>query len=176
MTGWLPISILLASGVVRPVVPPGKPRAVTIQPLAGPVLNMTATPSTISFQATNPDSPSDPGSSAATVTWNANGGNNKSWSLTVRSYSSAFTGCATVPVSAVTVSCSSATITGNGTGTCSAPFALSTTPQQLVSGREGSNNASYTITLTFTLTDSWRYIAKLSPQCSLALTYTANLN
>jgi hypothetical protein len=29
--------------------------------------------------------------------------------------------------------------------------------------------------LTLTLADSWKYIAKQAPQCTLNLTYTANL-
>jgi hypothetical protein len=43
--------------------------------------------------------------------------------------------------------------------------------QQVASGKEdNATNAPYTVTLNFTLTDSWSYIA--NPSCSLTLTYT----
>jgi len=153
-----------------------KPRLVTkaeaIQPMAATMGTVTATPGTISFTATDPDLGSDAGSSVATVNWTTTGGSTAStWNLKVRSSAANFANCATVHASAVTVSCS--TVTGGTAGTCSAPFALSTTSTQVASGKESSSaGAPYSVTLTFTLADSWRYIAKQSPSCTLTLTYT----
>ena len=143
-------------------------------PAAGPVLFMSASPATISFQANDPDSPSDPGNSAATVGWWSYGGNGAAWSLTARAAASTFSNCPTVPVSAVTVSCTSATVSG-GSGSCRPPFTLSTSPQNIAVGTQGALS-QYTVNLTFTLSDSWKFIAQLSPSCSLSITYTATLN
>jgi hypothetical protein len=53
---------------------------------------------------------------------------------------------------------------------------LSTSSQTVANGTEASGQTLYTVNLTFTLTDSWKYIAELSPQCSLSLTYNAVFN
>ncbi|HUI57182.1 MAG TPA: hypothetical protein VLY04_19535 [Bryobacteraceae bacterium] len=153
-----------------------KPRLVTkadtVQPMAATMGSVTATPGTISFTATDPDLGSVSGSSGATVNWTTTGGSTSStWNLKVHSSAAHFANCATVPASAVTVSCN--TVTGGSAGTCSAPFALSTTGTQVASGKESSGTgAAYSVTLTFTLADSWKYIAKQSPSCTLTLTYT----
>jgi hypothetical protein len=94
----------------------------------------------------------------------------------VQAPSASFPGCSTVPVSAVTVTCSSATVSGGGSGSCGGPVVLSTSAQNLATGTEAFLSATYTVNLTFTLTDSWKYVAQLSPPCSLTVTYTANLN
>jgi hypothetical protein len=50
---------------------------------------------------------------------------------------------------------------------------LSTSAQQVASGNEASgSNKAYSVTLNFTLADSWSYIANSS--CTLSLTYTVN--
>jgi hypothetical protein len=74
-----------------------------------------------------------------------------------------------VPVSAVKVTC--ANVTGGSFGTCAAGVTLSTTGQNVAGGLESTaNNAPYSVTLNFTLADSWSYIANSS--CSISLTYT----
>jgi hypothetical protein len=172
--------VLLAVGLGRPVPPPPvfrtapKARPMAVNPAAGVALNMSATPASITFQGTDPDSSTVAGSSAATVTW-VGFGSTASWNLTVQAPSTTFQGCPTVPVSAVRVSCSSAAVTGGGTAACAASTTLSTTPQIVASGNQGFFS-SYTVTLTFTLTDSWKFIAETSPQCSLSVTYTSTLN
>lgn len=177
MAGWLTALLLVAGVGGRPVRVLPKPRPMASAPAAGPVHFMTASPASISFQAGDPDSPSVPGNSAAVVTWSATGNNGRTWNLTVRSAASSFTNCPTVPVSAVTVTCTGATVSDGGRGTCAAPFTLSTSPQILIGGNEGSGgNADYAVNLSFTLADSWKYIARTSPQCSLFLTYTATLD
>ncbi len=140
---------------------------------AATLSTITATPATISFSATDPDLGSVAGSTTSTVTWSLTGGNkNQSWTLTVQAGGASFTGCATAPAAAVTVTCASASVSGgNGTGSCNGPFTLSTSPQQVAGGFEGQN---YTVTINFTLTDRWRYIAATTPSCTLTLTYTVN--
>ena len=173
--------ILFAAGAgQKKVISTLKPRTTLsdtlppVTPLA--ISGMTATPATISFSATDPDSPSVPGNAPASVTWRGTNGFFGSWTLTVQSPSTTFSGCATVPVSAVTVTCTSATVSSFfGSATCRSPFALSTSAQVVAGGNEGLGAGDYAVGLTFTLTDSWRYIAKLSPSCSLTLTYVANL-
>jgi len=98
--------------------------------------------------------------------------NKQNWTLTAQAGAASFTGCATVPASAVTVTCASTSVTGGGgTGSCSGSFTLSSSPQQVAGGLEGN---SYTVTLNFKLTDRWRYIAATTPSCTLTLTYTVN--
>ena len=76
-------------------------------------------------------------------------------------------------MSAVTVSCSGATAGGSGgSGTCGSSFPLSTSLQPIAGGVEGDGTNMYTTTLTFTLAESWRYMA--NPSCSLNLTYSVN--
>jgi hypothetical protein len=173
MSEWFSLFLVLASGAT-PRVLPTQPH-----PMAGAApaaVTLTATPGTISFTASNPSTaPSDAGNSAATVTWLYTGTRNYTWSLTVQASAAAFTNCATVPVSAVTVSCASATVGGGGAGTCGGAFPLSTASHVVVSGTEGRNSSTYTVVINFTLADSWKYIAKTSPACSLTLTYTTTL-
>jgi hypothetical protein len=141
-----------------------------ILPMATSMSAVTANPGTISFTATDPDLGSVSGSSAATVSWTTTGGSAAStWNLKVHANPASFTGCATVPRSAVTVTCGG--VTGGSAGTCGGGFILTGAGQQIASGKESaSNNAPYSVTLNFTLADSWSYIAKSS--CTLTVTYT----
>ena len=140
----------------------------------GTVSSLTATPGTISFSALNPDSGPASGSSAATLSWTVLGGSHTvNWGVSVQASASTFTGCATVPVSAVSVACVSASVSGgSGTGTCSGTSTLSTVAQQVAAGAEGDLSQSYTVQINYTLVESWHYIANSS--CTLTLTYTVN--
>jgi hypothetical protein len=166
------VSIAVAPGATAQLKSHPVVKADPIMPLATSVATITATPSTISFTATNPDLGSVAGSSASTVSWKTTGGSSSStWNLKVQAAATSFTNCATVPMSAVTVSCSS--VTGGSSGACATSFALSTTAVQVASGKESTaSNATYSVNLNFTLADSWQYIAKQSPSCTLTLTYT----
>jgi hypothetical protein len=62
-----------------------------------------------------------------------------------------------------------------GSGSCSGSFPLSTTPQVVASGSEGIISLNYSVTIGFTLTDNWKYIAEMGPACAISLTYTANV-
>ena len=140
----------------------------------GIISSVTATPGTISFQANNPDSGVVSGSTTATVGWTVTLGSRLlNWTISVQASSLAFTGCPTVPVSAVRAICTSAGVSGGGgTGTCSGPVTLSTLAQQVASGSEGDLIQSYLVILNYTLAESWRYVA--SSSCTLTLTYTIN--
>ena len=181
MSGALSITLLAAMAAVHPAVPPRKPRAAaTLKPMASGNFTVTVSPATINFNTTsNPGTtPVVAGSSAATVTWSAlSVFDNNNWTLTVQATAAAFTNCPLVPVSAVTVTCSSASISGyGGTAICSGAFPLSTTAQQVAGGSIGGLiSQNYSVTISFTLADSWKYIAEQSPACSLSLNYVANV-
>jgi hypothetical protein len=140
----------------------------------GTLSALSATPGTISFQAANPDSGLVSGSSPGSLTWNVLGGSHlQTWTLSVQSGSSSFTGCPTIPVSAVRVSCGSASASGaGGTGACSGSFPLSTSAQQIAGGAEGDGGGTYSVSMNFTLAESWRYVANSA--CTITLTYTVN--
>ena len=140
----------------------------------GVVVSVSATPSTISFQATNPDQGIVAGSSPGSLTWTVLGGTHlQNWTLSVQAASSSFAGCPTIPVSAVQVNCGTAGVSGGGgTGACSGSFPLSTTATQIAGGAQGDLINSYTVSVNFTLAESWRY--KANPACTLTLTYSVN--
>ena len=174
------IALLLFRGLAQGEDPKiRRPLAVTgLPPIYATSLgSVTASPSTVSFSATDPDLGTAPGNSQATITWTESAGNPiHNWTLTVRGGSS-FSGCSTVPASAVTVTCTSASVSGGGgTGTCSAPFALSAGGQQVAGGLQGNNTQTwtYTVTINFTIADRWSYVAQQSPPCTITLTYTVN--
>ena len=141
--------------------------------MATSVSNAAVTPSAITFTANDPDTNSTvSGSANAQVSWKTTGGATaRTWSVTV-SAPATFSSCATVPASAVTVSCVS--VSGGHSGTCGGAAALSTTGTQVASGEESTGTASYSVTLGFTLADSWKYIA--SSSCSLSVTYNITAN
>jgi hypothetical protein len=149
-------------------------RPSTLNLALGTVGSVSATPSTISFQATNPDSGIVSGSSPGSLTWMVLAGTHlQNWTLSVQAGSNTFVGCPTIPTSAIQVNCGSATVSGvGGTGTCSGSFPLSTTPQQIAGGAEGDGTNSYTVLVNFTLAESWRYVADSS--CTITLTYSVN--
>jgi len=133
--------------------------------------SLSATPGTITFQATNPDLGAVSGSAPGNITWIVLGGSQtQNWTVTVQAGANSFAGCPTVPISAVRVTCASATVSGSGgNGGCNGSFPLSTTPQQIAGGTQGDGANSYSVSLNFTLAESWRYVANSS--CTLTLTY-----
>ncbi len=170
------LAILMAPASGTPVrLPPQRPApvATTPKPLATSIKNAAATPATITFTGTNPDStPSVAGSAAVAVTWRTTGSHSGAWNLQV-SAPSTFSSCATVPAGAVAVTCGS--VTGGSSGACGTPQPLSTTGTQIADGIEGNGAAAtYTVNLTFTLQDSWKYIA--SSSCSLTVSYLITAN
>jgi hypothetical protein len=140
----------------------------------GTLGSLAATPTVISFQAANPDLGQVSGSSPGSVTWTVMTGSHlQNWALTVQAGSSAFVGCPNIPVSAIRASCSAATVSGGaGTGACSGSFPLATTAQQIAAGAEGDGTNSYSISLNFTLAESWQYVANSA--CTITVTYSVN--
>lgn len=134
------------------------------------ITGMTVTPSTINFSATDPDLGLVAGSAASTVSFTLWFGSASNWTLTISSSTSTFSGCTTIPASAITATCTAGTAS-QGSAVCSAAGPLSTTGIQVASGAQGTI-ANFTVTVNFTLSDSWKYIAQTSPTCPLSLTYT----
>ena len=163
--------ILFAQAKPRVVVPSNR-----VLPMGGGSTTLgavSASPTTISFTSTDPSLGTVSGSSAATISWTASGGSSSNtWTLSVQASGATFASCATVPTSAVTATCTG--VTGGSGGACGASVPLSTAAHQVASGNEANGAAakSYSVTLNFTLADSWSYIANSS--CTLSLTYTVN--
>jgi hypothetical protein len=176
----LSILAFIASGVGgRPAANLPAPRPALAAPLTAPAPNFTLSvfPATVSFAATDPDSPPVASSTTTTVSWNVLGTEGKTWNLGLYSVATAFTNCPTVPISAVTVICTSASAgAGTSTAACSAASTLSSSRTVIASGTEGAGNRSYSVTLTYKLTDQWKYIAQMSPPCTLNITYNALVN
>jgi predicted phage tail protein len=177
---WL--TIILWSALAGPPprsakAPPIRFRTITVAPRATGSFTLNVSPATIAFTATNPDStPAVAGSASASLTWSSNAGKGgATWTLTVQGSASSFTNCPGVPLSAVTVSCVSASADGAATATCNPPFPLSTALAPAASGVIGASTKNYSVTINYTLADSWKYIAQTSPSCSLSLSYIATL-
>ena len=135
--------------------------------------SVTVVPSTITFTSPDPDTTPVNGNTTATTTWSMNGGTN-TWTLGVNAAAASFASCPLVPLSAVHFTCSSAAkgSGANASATCtSGTFTLSTSPQTIASGKQGSGTSPFTVVVAFTFTDAWQYPANSS--CSLNLTYTA---
>jgi len=178
MGGWTAVAILLASyagqppRIGKPVATP-RTASISVTPLANFTLNVS--PGTITFQAMDPDVSPDVGNSPATVTWTHGGTPLANWNLTVQSGAAAMTNCPAIAASAITVTCTSASVTGLfGTAACSGAFPLSTTPIIVASGTEPIVSQTFTVTITYSLADNWKRKAQMSPACTLSLTYIAN--
>lgn len=180
LNAFLSMTLFAAAAAVQPGPAASKLRAALIvRPLAITTVIVSATPATISFTGTNPATAQLVPGSPAAVTWSYKGSKRNTWNLTVSGGgSTTFGSCTTVPISAVTVTCASASQAGNGQGTavCSAPFQLSNGATQVAGGTEDNGSTTiYTVNLTFTLKDSWQYMVTTGQTCSLTLTYDATL-
>lgn len=164
------VSPLRPIPAIQSLSPPQKPRPFTT------ISGMTASPTTIQFTANDPGS-TVAGNSSATVKYSLTNGVFGTWTLSVYASSTTFTGCSTVPATAVSVECSSATANSGtfSSASCSATSytSLPTTAPglQVASGSEGFGSSSYTVVLNYELSDSWEYIANT---CPLTITYTVN--
>ena len=122
-----------------------------------------------------------PGSSASrvhrTLTWEIDRGTNgKTWTLMVGSGSPSFSGCTTVPVSAISLKCVSASVQGGGQTSAGCnmsnftPLPNTLPGLPVASGNEGNASGhNFTVVLSYQLIDSWRYIANT---CPLNVSYT----
>jgi|SRR5579862_4351935 len=147
-------------------------RAVNVRPAVASIKNAIVTPQSLDFVTADPDLGGVPANSPAMVSWEITGAQpTGTWMLSVRAGGSAFSGCGTVPVSAVTVRCASATSGRQaGPATCGAPFQLSNQPQAVASGSHENVNSRFTVTIDFSFLDRWQYIGTSSP-CTLNLSY-----
>lgn len=140
------------------------------------VSELRATPNSIPFLANNPGS-GIPGGSVATINWEiTQGRNGQTWTLMVGASSPITSGCTTVPVSAISLRCVSASVSSGGQASAGCNISnLSTLPGTLpglpvASGNEGNSSShNYTVVLSYQLTDSWRYIANT---CPISVSYT----
>jgi hypothetical protein len=157
---------------------PASPSADQNTPTIGftAVSQLSATPSTIPFLANNPGG-TVAGGSVATINWNiTQGKNGQTWTLMVGATSPSFYGCTTVPVSAISLKCVSASALGGGQASAGCNISnLSTLPSTppglpVASGNEGNASMhNYTVVLSYQMTDSWRYIANT---CPISVSYT----
>ena len=110
------LAALMASGTGMAYVSKvGRFRLERLDLAFGTLSALSAAPGTISFQANNPDAGQVTGSSTGSVTWSVVGGSHlQNWTLTVQSESASFSSCPTIPVSAIVVSCGSASASGSG--------------------------------------------------------------
>jgi hypothetical protein len=156
---------------------PKRMEAVVI-PLAAPsqVQNLRVVPAGVTIMSGDPDAAPPP--QAVSILWNGGPGSNPGpWNLSVRAASSGFSNCPAVPLTAVTVTCNSATVSGGGgTATCAAAAGLSTHPVPVAGGLQGHGNRNYIVNLTLSFADAWRYPATVSPQCLLSLSYTVDFH
>lgn len=140
------------------------------------VSELRATPSTIPFMANNPGGVVL-GGTVATITWDiAHGNNGRTWTLMVGTTSQTFSGCTTVPESAISVKCVSAWVAGGGQSSAGCnmasftPLPNSLPGLSMASGNEGNASShDYTVVLNYQLADSWRYRANV---CPLNVSYT----
>jgi len=180
----LGLAILLAGGPVRGGDKKTPPRtaaasgAIVLPTAAAATVNsFGVAPATVTFTMTDPDAGLVTGNPSATATLSiTNGAPSRNWTVYVQADSSTFTGCTNIPASAVTVTCSSVTLANvggsPGNGSCTAPFALSTSATPVAGGKEGTKTDNFTIALSFTLADSWQLIPNT---CPLTLTYTGDV-
>ena len=187
MGAWLSITMLLAAvgppggctaGVPssRPTYCAGPGTSKAVHPSASFSIKVSARQPSRSAQQTPIQTPVDAGSSTASVSWSEPGFfNTGAWSLTVQASLLEFQQLSDGP--------------GLGhdgilrlrlhqhwrLGTCSQPFALSTSAQTVAGGNQALLTYSYASPLNFTLADNWKYIAETSPSCSLSLSYIATV-
>ncbi|MGO9435025.1 MAG: hypothetical protein ACLP00_12150 [Terracidiphilus sp.] len=166
---------------------PAASKAAPVPAMASPIQNpplfgfttvnqLRATPNSIPFTANNPGG-TVAGGSLATINWNiTQGRNGQTWTLLVGTASSSIDGCTTVPVSAITLRCISASVEDGGQASAGCTMASSTPlPNTLpglavASGNEGNSSShNFTVLVSYQLSDSWRYIANT---CPLNVSYT----
>jgi hypothetical protein len=171
---WL-IALLAVQPGKPPAAAPAAHPAIIAKPMNAPNFTPYATPSPISFAATNPDSPTVAGSATTTVSWEVTTTANDNWTLQVYANSASFSNCPTaIPVSAVAITCTNGY--NGGAFSCGAPATLSTSKVQVASGTVGAGYTYFWVTLNYTLTDNWKYIAQTSSSCTLDISYLATVN
>jgi hypothetical protein len=140
------------------------------------ITQFTVTPATMSFQATDPDQ-GGPAPQNSTVVWRLeNTAVQRPWTLYVQAESASMSGCSSIPASALTAACTSATHdSGNNSAKMyctAAPIPISTSRAVVAYGNQGNRDHNALVGIAVSMADSWRYQAALSPACTISLRYT----
>ena len=135
-------------------------------PLHANVSNAFVTPSSITFTSSNPDG-SVTGAPSTTIVLFKTTGNPSSFTVHVKAVTPKFAGCNTPPVSAVTITCSSASgLTCAG----AAPLRNIANGTKVATGSGNHGTAGFVITYAFQ--DSWKYLQGDSCSISTQIIYT----
>ena len=134
------------------------------------------TPTALAFSATGPDQ-GGPAPQQASITVRLERTQvHRSWTLYVESETASLSGCNSIPASALTASCTSATHDSDNNSAkayCTAsPVPVSTTRAVVAYGYQGNRDHNLSVNLQISMADSWRYQAALSPACTISLRYT----
>ena len=140
--------------------------AMSLPPLDANVSNASVTPSSIAFTSSDPDV-SVTGTPATTNVSFKTTFNPASFTVHVKALAAAFTGCHTPPISAVTISCSSA----SGV-TCAGAAALSNTGNGTTVATGSGNHNPASLVISYTFQDSWTYQQGASCSISVQVIYT----
>jgi hypothetical protein len=140
------------------------------------IAQFAVTPAAMSFQATDPDL-GGPAAQTATVVFRLeNTQVQRPWTLYVQAESASMSGCSSIPASALTATCTSATHdSGNNSGKTyctAAPIPISTSRAVVAYGNQGNRDHNAWVGIAVSMADSWRYQAALSPACTISLRYT----
>src|SRR5260370_13057533 len=117
-----------------------RPSPISVRPLATSINSFTVGTANVTIAGTNPTTTPSPSGSVTLTADLKNSSSGNAWNITIKSAASTFSGCTTVPLNAITASCS-VTPPAGAAGTCNS-VALSTTAQTLVSGTESSGVSS----------------------------------
>lgn len=141
------------------------------------IQSFTVTPGALSFTAVDPDTGGPaPQSSQAVVRFS--GSPSRYWTMSVQAEAASLENCGGVPASAIEVRCQSATLVGAGPGNAacnSSAIPLSTTPQVVAQGRQGTQTNTLTVALQVSFADRWSYPATEAAACSIQLRYTVDI-
>lgn len=139
--------------------------------------SFTVTPGALSFTAVDPDT-GGPAPQTSQAVARFRGSPSRYWTMSVQAETASLENCGGIPVSAIEVLCQSATLVGAGPGNAvcnSSAIPLSSTPQVVAQGRQGTQVSTVTVNLQVSFADRWRYPAAVSPACSVSLRYTVDI-
>ena len=152
-----------------------RPSPVAIRPQATTITTFIIDTANVAIAATNPTTnPAPFGAETATFVLKSSTAG-LTWNMTVRSSASTFSGCTTVPLNAITATCT-VTPPSGASGSCGS-VALSTVAQTLAGGTEntvGGGGATYTVNITLTLADDWKFLPTTCTAQTLTYLLTAN--
>jgi len=140
--------------------------ALSAPPLNAVVSNASVSPSSITFTSSDPDVSVTGTPSTTNVSFKTTF-NPASFTVHVKALSTAFTGCNKPPISAVKVTCSSA----SGV-TCASAAALTSTGNGTTVATGSGNHNIASLVLTYSFQDSWNFQQGASCSLSVQVLYT----